>query len=57
MVQQQIFKTMVQQQIFKTQCFKMHCLCDKNDNFQLFWVYPDRVIWKKLTIDNKYKNK
>ena len=26
----------------------------KYANFQLYRVHPDRVIWKKLTIDDKY---
>ena len=29
----------------------------KHVDFQLYRAYPDGVIWKKLTIDDKYKNK
>ena len=29
----------------------------KHVNFQLYRTHPDEVIWKKLTIGNKYINK
>ena len=29
----------------------------KHVNFQLYRAHPDGVIWKKLTIDDKYINK
>ena len=29
----------------------------KHVNFLLYRAQPDKVIWKKLTIDNKYINK
>ena len=29
----------------------------KHGNFQLYRAHPEGVIWKKLTIDDKYINK
>ena len=38
-------------------CSEKYCSYDEDDNFQLYRAHPDGVIWKNLTIDNKYINK